>query len=113
MGKWLAEALALDENFSNMAQRATDKTDERPIRGVVSVLSVPQLGKSENFSTGGGNPETSFVGFVSADARLREGKNRPDGRALVRAALADFDRRLDEYLGASQEDLEEAVTDGN
>jgi len=55
------------------------------------------------------------LGFLQ---RLRGDDDRYEVKRILRAFvdaqwLADFDRRLDEYLGASQEDLEEASPDGN
>jgi len=55
------------------------------------------------------------LGFVQ---RLHGDDDRYEVKRILRAFvdgqwLADFDRRLDEYLGASQETLEQALTDGN
>lgn len=55
------------------------------------------------------------LGFVQ---RLRGDDDRYEVKRIIRAFvdgqwLAEFDRRLDEYIGASQEALEEAMTDGN
>jgi hypothetical protein len=58
MGRWYA---ALKET-SETAFDDTDKTDKTPHEGVSSVLSVPHLGKSENFQP----TARGSVSFVSS-----------------------------------------------
>jgi hypothetical protein len=48
MGRWLSALRARE--FSESAQKGTDKTDKTSLNGVLSVLSVPVLSISQNFS---------------------------------------------------------------
>jgi hypothetical protein len=91
MGRWLSALRARE--FSESAQRGTDKTAKTSPNGVLSVLAVPVLSISEK-SAGG------FVGFVSAPCEHFE-NSRPsltneDWQAYFdeRAGIREFDGGL-------------------
>lgn len=87
MGRWYAEL----QKIAKTPEIGTDKTDKTPPDRLLSVLSVPVLGKSEIFQ----DRQNSFVSFVSSASEQKQNFSDGDDDLQMlfeeRAAIMEFD----------------------
>ena len=91
MGRWL-DAVCRTEKNTKTPSDGTDKTDITVRGGVLSILSVPHAGTSENFSSKVGTGPRGSVSFGSSvSGAFREESSEPRiNRCESCGAIASF-----------------------